>query len=1825
MQNQNFWNDSYSPSEYSEKHWMTGVGRNSDEFCNSYSINPESHPIGPYDEFFTYTNDIPSNSINNMELASQLSTIPSNNVKTSGVPNNDLFVDSSTFAESLIPPSNAKNSDEKHINGQLLSDSDVMPFNVSQSRDDINPSLSTLSKLTKRRNSLPSNYASDKQLNIDSEIQPIYNTDIFEINSPCSSSEVIKVNSSDNLSWTNCYAPDRKHTTSVVSSERGLDSLVNKLFTDEQKKRYLASKKKQMESKKEENKQMDMEAAYKSFLESMTNSQNSSVFDNRDITSDTDEIVVDDKMFLCENSDDCIINTTSNEIDMNSENPKQVIFISNPVPEETSIDISGSPCLTINTDSNQQEVEHMDCETIDERTISENVLASATAALFKTVPFPNVGQNVNLITECIKTPFYDSIDIKGDTNSSAGNFTNDEISDSLDKIFTQTSVSDDSDILYSIRSEQADEATFDFDTGKLIPLNISTENSDDAYAVISDSTQENFKILKPEVSGEELSPDQLSNSKDFKVDQDLESKENDLSVFSTESKCLQDVNYFKNVSSSHANENFLDNPKDINSRLTEERKINFNLSVKNYSLQKDIFGNIVNDLKNQMKTYSVNEQKGHEIPPNDSVNIDIELCDNSEKFIDISDGNSSLTKNAKTDIFFKNIKDTDINTNLVTNEKNVLFVEDEKEQLNISINDSQNCEKDLNSDENNISLFKSSQCYINTFCMPDKKENKFSPDNENIENDMHFDTGEKLLDSSNKANDRNEVSLINNKNSSNAPCESRLHESENLDVNESLNTKIQYFKHSNECLETPSHKFQSTHDTNSSSKARKSFMSKFILKSSDNAMFREWEDSNEIQRETHDVPITNHILSTSDVENVSTSGQEAMNSLDFNLKSSQKSRKSFCSLNSDSNFRKKTARKSSLKSCGNDIDNVTRQMDVNSFSSDSEDKLPKRKKFVHYLRDEDYGTVENMNSSTINNASKNKRQCIALKTFKKPFTAAKKSIIEKTAFKTVIQSYFGIRTAMKTCKSSGKVQNANIVEKDGSAVIITLQDKSDLDLSVDELSSDETKSSSVYWSPLKDLKLLKSVCCCSADEILCLCNGEQLQLICEAEDTINEKIVPCMRSISHQYLLTPSSEIKCRAFCDIHLWRLKKHHCCPKCGIFCTQGSFLYCDNSSKGEKEDHFFHQSCFLIPDTGLPPGCPHCCRFSNFKNVNLTLFENDNEEIDTNLAIGFDARNLTQDLESYDLFMIVQDSEVECASNVNSAFLIQKQDLETMLMAVSEETSLRLRPAGKCLFNPIKNNDVKKVLQLIANGVNPNHKFTTHKNNTPLHIAAFYGSTGIIHALLQCGALIDAINDDLETPLILAVEKDQTSVVRYLIHAGAQVDVKNENGLTAFHVACKNNCKEIAELLFNTGKFDVNLQDDGGWTPLVWACEHNYVGLIQWLLNLDADPNVRDNEENTALHWAACSGNNDILEMLLDNGCNLGFVNQRGDSALHIAARKDNYICVKLLLERGALLDCVNKDNETPLMCCDKDSRSRRILNKHLLTSSKPECNSLQQHVGFRDISRGTEKYPIQAVNEVDQQEFIMDFRYITANCFASNINVTTTVDSMQLCYCKDNCSSRDCTCTSISRCWYDMDGRLLSDFNMGNPPSIYECNKTCHCPKSCINRVVQQGLKHPLQLFRTLDRGWGVRTLRDLSKGTFVCEYVGEVIPNDEVSRRTDDTYLFDLESKKGKTGEYSIDARFYGNIARFINHSCDPNLVGIQVFVEHQDLNFPRIAFFTRKDVKAFEELCFDYGMDFWLPKSKTILCTCNSSLCKYSKDSIDMTLQAIILQFTNAT
>lgn len=57
---------------------------------------------------------------------------------------------------------------------------------------------------------------------------------------------------------------------------------------------------------------------------------------------------------------------------------------------------------------------------------------------------------------------------------------------------------------------------------------------------------------------------------------------------------------------------------------------------------------------------------------------------------------------------------------------------------------------------------------------------------------------------------------------------------------------------------------------------------------------------------------------------------------------------------------------------------------------------------------------------------------------------------------------------------------------------------------------------------------------------------------------------------------------------------------------------------------------------------------------------------------------------------------------------------------------------------------------------------------------------------------------------------------------------------------------------------------------------------------------------------------------------------------------------------------------------------------------------------------------------------------------------------------------------------------------------------------------------------------------------------------------------------------GKTSLFTVDALERGNIGRFFNHSCSPNMRTICVFVDTHDFRLPWVSFFTTRSVKAGE-------------------------------------------------
>ncbi|KAL3115594.1 hypothetical protein niasHT_014271 [Heterodera trifolii] len=405
--------------------------------------------------------------------------------------------------------------------------------------------------------------------------------------------------------------------------------------------------------------------------------------------------------------------------------------------------------------------------------------------------------------------------------------------------------------------------------------------------------------------------------------------------------------------------------------------------------------------------------------------------------------------------------------------------------------------------------------------------------------------------------------------------------------------------------------------------------------------------------------------------------------------------------------------------------------------------------------------------------------------------------------------------------------------------------------------------------------------------------------------------------------------------------------------------------------------------------------------------------------------------------------------------------------------------------------------------------------------------------------------------------------------------------------------------------------------------------------------------------------------------------------------------------------------------------------------------------EKSIQTEDFTKGEESVPISLVNAIDVSKIDPNFVYRPRRTGIKRMqNDEGAEQSIDPCFCSgcsctDDCAdSKTCECRRLTAvaherlskslqihkaCVKGYNFRRLDDKIISG---IYECNSLCKCSKStCYNRVVQQDIKIPLQLFMTADKGWGVRTLVDIPQGAFVCTYSGEILDEnvaesqgkaisdiylaeldlikvvegakeeqgidlisdegiDEGSEDNEDgplpppqqenvavptedeayfepnsgeklvggvfedapsaideemanefalraqpstSYSFSKTVKQNKSasgaeksakktkvppmkldefceyfGEdftYLIDAAKMGNIGRFLNHSCDPNCHVQHCLVDTHDLRMPWCAFFTKKLVKAGEELCWDYAYEIGSVE-RQVNCKCGTTVCR---------------------
>ena len=257
--------------------------------------------------------------------------------------------------------------------------------------------------------------------------------------------------------------------------------------------------------------------------------------------------------------------------------------------------------------------------------------------------------------------------------------------------------------------------------------------------------------------------------------------------------------------------------------------------------------------------------------------------------------------------------------------------------------------------------------------------------------------------------------------------------------------------------------------------------------------------------------------------------------------------------------------------------------------------------------------------------------------------------------------------------------------------------------------------------------------------------------------------------------------------------------------------------------------------------------------------------------------------------------------------------------------------------------------------------------------------------------------------------------------------------------------------------------------------------------------------------------------------------------------------------------------------------------------------------------------------KAVSQI--KPFIYVDRNIESDKMDRNLYDVAVKKEQITCTCDDFCVPGRCECISKTDAIYNVDKTIYGEFLSRPNALIVECSDNCGCHKGkCWNRVCQvsdtgydfYGKPIYFEINSSEKGGLGLFTLSHLKKGSFVIEYVGELISEKEAQKRG--TYYdakklsyiwsISIDHQRGRLLP-SIDATFKGNVARFINHSCDPNLRAI-LFTSSGKIDFrhARVAFFARKPITPKSELTIDYNYVLENDSKKGIECRCGSKKCR---------------------
>ena len=218
-----------------------------------------------------------------------------------------------------------------------------------------------------------------------------------------------------------------------------------------------------------------------------------------------------------------------------------------------------------------------------------------------------------------------------------------------------------------------------------------------------------------------------------------------------------------------------------------------------------------------------------------------------------------------------------------------------------------------------------------------------------------------------------------------------------------------------------------------------------------------------------------------------------------------------------------------------------------------------------------------------------------------------------------------------------------------------------------------------------------------------------------------------------------------------------------------------------------------------------------------------------------------------------------------------------------------------------------------------------FEANFNKTALHIAIDRRNEGVVRALIEAGADVNASDELSLTPLMKSVVGGLPGAIDLLIEKGADVDAKGfrEHAVLSM-AATAGNIMAVRKLLAAGAEVDAG-KDTYSGTALVRAASSghkNDVLVVKELILHGADVNAVCDRETVLMHSALRPS---IMKLLIEAGADIEAKDAEGETVLHKAAKVGREDSVQVLIEAGANLHVKTFEGNTAV------SSARQLRNR------------------------------------------------------------------------------------------------------------------------------------------------------------------------------------------------------------------------------------------------------------------------------------------------------